>query len=70
MRSIRGGQIGMIFQEPMTSLNPVFTIGRQIDEVLVLHQRLKRACRSRASAGAAAAGRHSSARAPHFAVPA
>src|SRR4051794_720623 len=40
MRSIRGGQIGMIFQEPMTSLNPVFTIGRQIEEVLVLHQQL------------------------------
>jgi peptide/nickel transport system ATP-binding protein len=40
MRSIRGGQIGMIFQEPMTSLNPVFTIGRQIQEVLRLHQQL------------------------------
>ena len=40
MRSIRGGQIGMIFQEPMTSLNPVFSIGRQLEEVLVLHQQL------------------------------
>jgi len=40
MRTIRGGQIGMIFQEPMTSLNPVLTIGRQIEEVLVLHQQL------------------------------
>ena len=40
MQRVRGGQIGMIFQEPMTSLNPVFKIGRQIDEVLVLHQRL------------------------------
>ncbi|HEX2670763.1 MAG TPA: ABC transporter ATP-binding protein [Polyangiaceae bacterium] len=40
MRSIRGGQIGMIFQEPMTSLNPVFTVGRQIEEVLRLHQQL------------------------------
>jgi len=49
MRSIRGGQIGMIFQEPMTSLNPVFTIGRQIEEVLVLHQRLSaRAARAQA----------------------
>jgi oligopeptide/dipeptide ABC transporter ATP-binding protein len=38
MRSVRGGQIGMIFQEPMTSLNPVFRIGHQIEEVLVLHQ--------------------------------
>jgi peptide/nickel transport system ATP-binding protein len=40
MREVRGGQVGMIFQEPMTSLNPVFSIGRQIEEVLVLHQRL------------------------------
>jgi len=49
MRTIRGGQIGMIFQEPMTSLNPVLTIGRQIEEVLVLHQRLSaRAARAQA----------------------
>jgi oligopeptide/dipeptide ABC transporter ATP-binding protein len=49
MRSIRGGQIGMIFQEPMTSLNPVFTIGRQIEEVLSLHQQLSaRAARAQA----------------------
>jgi oligopeptide/dipeptide ABC transporter ATP-binding protein len=40
MRSVRGGQIGMIFQEPMTSLNPVFRIGKQIEEVLTLHQGL------------------------------
>jgi peptide/nickel transport system ATP-binding protein len=40
MRRVRGAQIGMIFQEPMTSLNPVFKIGRQIEEVLVLHQKL------------------------------
>jgi oligopeptide/dipeptide ABC transporter ATP-binding protein len=40
MRRVRGAQIGMIFQEPMTSLNPVFKIGRQIEEVLALHQRL------------------------------
>jgi glutathione transport system ATP-binding protein len=38
MRSIRGNEIAMIFQEPMTSLNPVFTIGNQIAETLVLHQ--------------------------------
>jgi peptide/nickel transport system ATP-binding protein len=37
MRDIRGGQIGMIFQEPMTSLNPVLTIGEQLDESLALH---------------------------------
>ncbi|HXV29993.1 MAG TPA: ABC transporter ATP-binding protein, partial [Sinorhizobium sp.] len=38
MRAVRGGSIGMIFQEPMTSLNPVFTIGNQIAEALVLHR--------------------------------
>ena len=49
MRRVRGGQVGMIFQEPMTSLNPVFTIGRQIEEVLVLHQKLStRAARAQA----------------------
>jgi oligopeptide/dipeptide ABC transporter ATP-binding protein len=40
MRRIRGAKIGMIFQEPMTSLNPVMKIGRQIEEVLVLHRQL------------------------------
>ncbi|MBJ6134072.1 ABC transporter ATP-binding protein [Ochrobactrum sp. Q0168] len=40
MQSVRGGSIGMIFQEPMTSLNPVFTIGNQLAEALVLHQKL------------------------------
>jgi len=38
MRSIRGGQIAMIFQDPMTSLNPVYTIGDQIAEAVSLHQ--------------------------------
>ena len=42
MRAIRGNDIGMIFQEPMTSLNPVFTVGRQIAEAIVLHQGLSR----------------------------
>jgi oligopeptide/dipeptide ABC transporter ATP-binding protein len=37
---VRGGQIAMIFQEPMTSLNPVYTIGDQILEAILLHQRL------------------------------
>ncbi len=40
MRKIRGDAISMIFQEPMTSLNPVLTIGRQIAEVLILHRGL------------------------------
>ncbi|MDN6322824.1 MAG: ABC transporter ATP-binding protein [Halomonas sp.] len=39
MRKIRGKEIAMIFQEPMTSLNPVYTIGDQITEVLVLHEK-------------------------------
>jgi peptide/nickel transport system ATP-binding protein len=42
MRDIRGNQISMIFQEPMTSLNPVLTVGRQICETLQLHERLGR----------------------------
>ena len=37
MRHVRGNQVSMIFQEPMTSLNPVFRIGDQVDEVLLLH---------------------------------
>ena len=43
LRQIRGNEISMIFQEPMTSLNPVLTIGRQLSEVIVLH----RACSPR-----------------------
>src|SRR5437660_6225703 len=42
MRDVRGNDISMIFQEPMTSLNPVLTIGRQIAETLILHQSLDR----------------------------
>ncbi|MFT4538607.1 MAG: peptide/nickel transport system ATP-binding protein [Planctomycetota bacterium] len=42
MRKIRGRDISMIFQEPMTSLNPVFTIGRQIEEALRFHEKLSR----------------------------
>lgn len=42
MRKIRGNQISMIFQEPMTSLNPVHTIGNQISETIDIHQKLSR----------------------------
>ena len=42
MRQVRGNKISMIFQEPMTSLNPVFTVGDQIAETLILHQKLSK----------------------------
>jgi len=48
MRKVRGNDIAMIFQEPMTSLNPVFTIGSQIIEAVVLHQKVgKKEARNR-----------------------
>ncbi len=43
MRTIRGNEIGMIFQEPMTSLNPVFTVGRQLTEGLRVHKGMSKA---------------------------
>lgn len=43
MRHIRGNKISMIFQEPMTSLNPVYTVGKQITEAILLHQNLNKA---------------------------
>jgi oligopeptide/dipeptide ABC transporter ATP-binding protein len=42
MQQVRGGEIALIFQEPMTALNPVFTIGNQIEETLVIHGRATR----------------------------
>ncbi|MFQ6033378.1 MAG: ABC transporter ATP-binding protein, partial [Candidatus Bipolaricaulia bacterium] len=49
IRSIRGNEIAMIFQEPMTSLNPVYTIGNQIMEAIILHQKVhKKEARVRA----------------------
>jgi peptide/nickel transport system ATP-binding protein len=49
MRSVRGKDISMVFQEPMTSLNPVFTVGRQVGEVLRRHENMsKQAARRRA----------------------
>ena len=51
LRAIRGDRVGMIFQEPMTSLNPLHTIERQVAEVLALHRGLQgSATRARASA--------------------
>ena len=50
MRHIRGNRIAMVFQEPMTSLNPVLTIGRQLTETLELHQKMaRREARTRAA---------------------
>ncbi len=50
MRGIRGNRISMIFQEPMTSLNPVLTVGRQIAETVMLHQKVgKREAMARAT---------------------
>ena len=51
MEKIRGNEISMIFQEPMTSLNPVFTIGDQIMEALLFHQRLEKKEARRKAAG-------------------
>ncbi|WP_033543501.1 ABC transporter ATP-binding protein [Planococcus sp. CAU13] len=42
MRKLRGNEISMIFQEPMTSLNPVYTVGQQISEALMLHQNMSK----------------------------
>lgn len=42
MREIRGDKMAMIFQEPMTSLNPVFTVGDQVAEAIILHQKLSK----------------------------
>ncbi|MBA1156866.1 ABC transporter ATP-binding protein [Microvirga sp. Marseille-Q2068] len=45
LRAVRGGEIAMVFQDPMTSLNPVYTIGRQMDEMLQLHTDLDETAR-------------------------
>ena len=58
MRRIRGREIGMIFQEPMTSLNPVLTIGRQLTEGLEIHLGMSTDPVARTRGGAAGHGRH------------
>jgi microcin C transport system ATP-binding protein len=49
MRGMRGDDIAMIFQEPMTALNPLYTVGNQIGEVLELHAGLRRTRRARSA---------------------
>jgi ABC-type dipeptide/oligopeptide/nickel transport system ATPase component len=49
LRDLRGNDLAMIFQEPMTSLNPVFSVGAQISEAIILHQKIsKKEARGRA----------------------
>ncbi len=63
LRAIRGARIGFIFQDPMTSLNPVFTVGFQMMEPLRKHMGLNKRAGARPGAGTAGAGRHSRCRA-------
>ena len=58
MRRIRAKEIAIVFQEPMTSLNPVYTVGEQIAEVLRLHEGLSRKARARPRGRDAEAGAH------------
>ena len=62
MRSVRGKDISMIFQEPMTSLNPVYSVGEQIVETVVLHERDQPKGREAARHRDAGARRHSGSR--------
>ncbi len=67
MRRIRGNDIGMVFQEPMTSLNPVYTIGDQIGEPLRVHRGTSRR-EARSGSGTSRQGRHSRCPPPRRAV--
>ena len=58
MRKFRGDRISIIFQEPMTSLNPLHTIEKQISEILELHRGVSGAAAQGPGAGAAQQGRH------------
>ena len=65
MRRIRGREIAMIFQEPMTSLNPLYTVGDQIAEMVMLHERVGRSEALGPGAPDAGAGRDPGRRQPH-----
>ena len=69
MRSVRGARIGMIFQEPSTSLNPVMRVGDQIVEAIETHTRAARRGGARQGHRMAGPGRHPRARAAHRRVP-
>ena len=64
MRTIRGNEISMIFQDPMTSLNPVLTVGEQIAETAVLHQKLGRRAARELAVEMLQQGQHPGAAAP------
>jgi microcin C transport system ATP-binding protein len=64
LRRVRGNDITMIFQEPMTSLNPLHTVERQIGEILALHQGLSPEDAARKHTGAARQGGHPRCRKP------
>jgi len=58
MRDVRGSDIGMVFQEPMTSLNPVLSVGRQITETVEQHSRVDRAAARKRAIELLRPGRH------------
>ena len=58
MRGLRGNKISMIFQEPMSSLNPVYTIGQQLTEILHLHNKMSGAEAMERAARAARGSAH------------
>ena len=64
MNKIRAREIAIVFQEPMTSLNPVYTVGEQIAEVIALHQKLNRQAGAGRRRRDAAAGQHPQSAAP------
>ena len=64
LRALRGNEISMIFQDPMTSLNPVLSIGNQLVEAIMLHRDVTSAAGARARDRGAAGGRHPAAGAP------
>ena len=62
MQHVRGAEIGLVFQEPMTALNPVFTIGNQIEETLRIHGRATRPTRASKAIELLAVGQRAGAR--------